>query len=138
DSRVRKSVQPFGLDDLERLVDEGGRVDRDLRAHVPGGMRPRLFGRERRQRLFRAAAERSPTGGEHETRYGLDSFPRQALPDGRMLAVDRAKAVERVAAYRLELARDERPPGDERLLVGERNGLPCAKGRQDRGQRGHA
>ena len=30
--------QPAGLDDLQGLVHQRGRVDRDLRAHVPGGM----------------------------------------------------------------------------------------------------
>ena len=36
---VRQAVQPFGLDRLERLVDERGRVDRDLGAHLPGRVR---------------------------------------------------------------------------------------------------
>ena len=30
--------QPAGLDDLQRLVHQGGRIDGDFRPHVPGGM----------------------------------------------------------------------------------------------------
>ncbi len=49
-----------------------------------------------------AAAKRSPAGGEHQARHARHLLAGQALPDGRVLAVDRAKAVERVAAELLE------------------------------------
>ena len=139
DLRVRKSIQPFGLDDLERLVDQRGRVDRDLRPHPPGGVRERLARRStavERRRV--AAAERSPAGGQHQTRHEPDPFPDQALPDGRVLAVDRSQQIERIAAKLVEQRRDEVAAGDEGLLVGERHATAGAQCRQDGRQRRHA
>ena len=42
-----KPIQPSSLHDLECLVHQGRRVDRDLRAHPPGRMRERLLGGDR-------------------------------------------------------------------------------------------
>ena len=110
DLRVRQPIQPFGLDDLERLVDERRRVDGDLRPHAPGRVRQRLVGRHAGQGCRVAAAKRSPAGGEHQARHARHLLAGQALPDGRVLAVDRTKPVERVAAELLEQAATRCPP----------------------------
>ena len=138
DLRVRKSIQPFGLDDLERLVDQGRRVDRDLRPHPPGRMGERLVDGHQVERSGIATAERSAAGGQDETRNRAGGFPDQALPDRRVLAVDRAEPLERVAAQLVEQRRYQVTSGDERLLVGERHAPPRAQRPEHGGQRGHA
>ena len=46
DPLVGKTEQEVRLDQLEPLVGERGRVDRDLRPHLPGRVRERLLGRD--------------------------------------------------------------------------------------------
>ena len=129
DSRVRESVQPFGLDDLERLVDEGRRVDGDLRDPsarwgAPGPPRAtpmpasRVSGRGTGPPLAvstrRATSRFVPPGGTAR------------WPSARF---DRAQVVERVATEGVELPRHEVAAGDERLLVRERHRLAGAQRR---------
>ena len=45
-----------------------------------------------------ASAKRSAAGGEDQTLDVVDPFPDQALPDRRVLAVDRPEDVERIAS----------------------------------------
>ena len=44
-----------------------------------------------------AIAERTTRRGEHQTPHVVDPFPQQALPDGRVLAVDRPQPIQRIA-----------------------------------------
>ena len=88
--------------------------------------------RHRVERCGVATEERSAAGGQHETRNRAGAFPDQALPDRRVLAVDRAKPLERVAAQLVEQRRDQVTAGDERLLVGERHAPPRAQRRRAR------
>jgi hypothetical protein len=53
----REIEQPARLDDLQALVHEGGRVDRDLGAHLPGRVPQRVLHRHRRELLLRQLAE---------------------------------------------------------------------------------
>ena len=50
--------QPPRLNDFESLVHQRGRVDRDLRAHVPGRMLQRLGGRHLIEHLDVVVAKR--------------------------------------------------------------------------------
>ena len=57
-------------------------------------MGQRFGGRDGRQVGGVPVPERPTAGGEDETRDVLHSFPAQALPDGRMLAVDGSEPVQ--------------------------------------------
>ena len=59
DPVVRQAEEEVRLDQLEPLVRERRRVDRDLRAHAPGRVRERLLGRHVLELVARAAAERA-------------------------------------------------------------------------------
>src|SRR5215210_290441 len=106
----------MGLDQLEALVRERRRVDRDLRAHRPRRVRQGLLRRDVYELVPRAAAEGAARAGQHER---VDLLPRttfEALERGRMLAVDREQqASPTLSRLERELAR-----GDEALLVRER------------------
>jgi hypothetical protein len=98
DALERRAEEPVRLDHLEALVHHRGRVDRDLAAHHPVGMRARLLGRHAREALERRGAERPARGGEQDAAHAraleLARAPageaaRQRLEDRRVLAVDR-------------------------------------------------
>ena len=82
-------------------------------------------------------AKRTTGRCEHQTSHILDAFPEQALPDGRVLAVDGTQAVERIATGRVQGRRDQVPASDQRLLVGEGHAATRCNGCQDGRQRGH-
>src|SRR5207248_2232268 len=63
---IVNAEQLVGLDDLETLVHESGRVDGVLRPHVPGRVGQRLLDGDVGQVLDSPAAERPPAGGEHD------------------------------------------------------------------------
>ena len=95
DGVVVDIVQPVCFDDLQALVREGGRVDRDLGAHRPRRMAQCLLRRHARERLRRGVEERAARGGEHQAGDRGAGLPDQALPDRRVLGVDRAQPRER-------------------------------------------
>ncbi len=64
----RQAEQPVRLDDLEPLVHQRRRVDRDLPPHPPGRMLQRLVRRHVLERLDRLAAERTAGRGQDEPR----------------------------------------------------------------------
>ena len=67
DPLVGHAEQQVGLDQLEALVDQGRRVDRDHRPHVPGRVRHRCSAhRDVGQVRAPPAAERAARGGQHQ------------------------------------------------------------------------
>ena len=116
-------VQPVCLDHLQALVREGRRVDRDLRAHRPRRVAQGLLGRDRGERLRRRVEERAARRGEDQPRDRRPRLADQALPDRRVLRVDRAQPGER----RRRAGRTGRPRGALRR--------PGARPRASRGGR---
>ena len=120
--------QQVRLDDLEALVDQGRRVGRDQRAHVPGRVRQRLLGRHVASSVAAPAAERPSAGGEHQPLDLAAAPAAQALGQRRVLGVDGHDLPRRRGP------RHERAPDDQRLLVRQREDAAGAQGRQRRRQ----
>ena len=112
----RDVEEPVGLDQLEALVRERRRVDRDLRPHAPGRVRERLLRRDALELGPRAAAERAPRGRQDEPDDAVRRSTREALVERRVLAVDRDDR----SAPPLPRAHRQLARGDEALLVRER------------------
>ena len=74
DPLVRQAEEEVRFDDLEALVRERRRVDRDLRAHAPGRVSERIVGCYVLELRSVAAAERAARGGEHD---GVDRLRRR-------------------------------------------------------------
>src|SRR5579859_2737032 len=110
----RHAEQQVRLDQLQALVDQGGAVHRDDRAHLPGGMGERLLRGHIGQLGPAAAAERPAAGGQHQAPYFLGPAAAQALRDRRVLGVDRDDLP------RLGPLGHQRPADDQRLLVRQR------------------
>ena len=66
DPLVRRAEEVMGLDQLEALVHQRGRVDRDLAPHRPRGVLEGLLDAHALEVGAAAAAERAAAGGEHE------------------------------------------------------------------------
>jgi hypothetical protein len=133
DPLVRHAEQEVGLDHLEPLVHQRGGVDRDLGAHRPGGMGERLLGRDGGQVGGGEAAKRAARGGDHQRLDGLRRGVAEALPERRMLAVDRHDR----AVRSLRRGRHQRPAGDQALLVRQGQvgaGLERRQGRSEPGR----
>src|SRR5690242_17317539 len=113
DPAVRHAEEEVGLDHFQPLVRQRGRVDRDLRAHVPGRMSERIGRRHIRQLVTRAAAEWAAARGEDDR---LRLAGERALEERGVLAVDR----DQRPSPALPRAERELPGGDETLLVRER------------------
>ena len=138
DAVVGHVEQVVRLDDLEALVHERGRIDRDLRPHVPRGMGERLRGRDFAQLVARAPAER-PARSRHPQPLDLAMlFPDQALVNRPVFRIDRhegtGRPVRRSQTRRTPAfvdggcqRHDELAAHDERLLVRERKHLARAK-----------
>ena len=127
---IRGAEQVVGLDQLEALVHERGRVDGDLAAHRPGGMGERLLDGDRLQLGGLAAAERSPRRGEDQLEHGAGPLGGQQLVQRRVLGVDRDdRGPGGLGELRYQLAAD-----DQRLLVGQRQVDPLAQRRHRRHQ----
>src|SRR5207249_8560906 len=116
DLLVRNAEQEVSLDQLEALVRKRRRVDRDLRAHVPGRVRQSGAGCYVLQLVTRAAAKRSTRRGEHERVDLVDRTALKALERTRMFAVD---GNEPAASSPLR-GQGKLSCGDEALLVRER------------------
>jgi hypothetical protein len=124
----RHPEQVHRLDHLEALVHQGGRVDRDLAAHVPGRVSERLLPRDVLEVGGGAAAERPPAGGEHEAVDGAGAaLGVHELEEGGVLGVDG----DHLRAGGLGQRHHELAAHYERLLVGEGEVDPLA-------ERGHA
>ena len=83
-------VQPVRLDDLQALVGEGRRIDGDLGAHRPGRVLEGLLGCDGGHLVGGCVKERAAGRREHERRDARHGFADEALPDGRVLRIDRA------------------------------------------------
>ena len=85
--------QPTGFDHFEALVEERGRVDGDLRAHVPSRVAKRLLGSDLGKIGCGKFAKRAAGCGEYES--GDFRIARvltiEALKNRVVLAVDRKK-----------------------------------------------
>ena len=114
------------LDDLEPLVHERRRVGGDDEPHVPGRMRERLLGRDIRQLIAGAPAERTAGCREHQPAHLAVLARAQRLRDRRVLGVD-GDDLPGPRRRCHQLAAD-----DERLLVGEREGGSGLEHRQGR------
>ena len=136
DRVVAEAEQKVGLDQLESLVRQRGRVDRDLRAHVPGRVRERLVGRHVAELVTGAAAERAAGGGQHERVNRFGRAPLEALVGGRMLAVHgQQTAAAAPPSLRRQLSRRH-----QALLVREREvdtSLERPEGRRQPGETDH-
>ena len=85
----REAEQPAALDDLQRLVHHRGRVDRNFRAHGPGGVRQGVVDRDLPQLVAGQVAERSAAGGQDDAGDFLAAAGLQGLKNRAVLAVDR-------------------------------------------------
>src|SRR5579863_10335099 len=111
--------KPAGFDDLQALVEHGGRIDGDAATHVPGGVLEGLLGRDGCELIERELAERAARGGEPD---GLDfvvGAGAQALVDGVVLAVNGQDRDAEAAGS----GGEDFAGGDHALLVGEADGL---------------
>ena len=81
DLLVREPEQEVRLDQLEPLVRERGRIDRDLRPHAPRRVRKRVGAGHVRELLARSAAKRAARGREDDRVDGIEVAPLQALED---------------------------------------------------------
>ena len=116
---VGQVVEPPRLDDLVALVRERGRVDGDLRAHLPRRVAQRLVRRHLRELRDRPLTERPAGRREEHALHVRAALAGQALPEAAVLRVDRPQHLPRAADQR----RDEMAAGHEHLFVGERDAL---------------
>src|SRR5260370_18102640 len=85
----RQIEQPVRFDNLEPLVHEGGRIDRDLRAHPPRRMIERILDRDRAETFSRPLAERTARGGQDDALERRARLSLKALEDAFLLPLYR-------------------------------------------------
>mmetsp|Transcript_1180 Transcript_1180/g.4669 ORF Transcript_1180/g.4669 Transcript_1180/m.4669 type:complete len:477 (-) Transcript_1180:87-1517(-) len=134
---VRSAVQVVRLDHLQRLVHEGRRVARDLRAHVPVRVRRGLLLQKRgvllgtaEHLLVRDVAERAAGGGEDDSAKRVLGQALDALENSGVLRV-RGEDLHSVLHGE---GHDGGPARDERLFVGEADVLARLDGGDGGGQ----
>ena len=116
-------VQPVRLDDLQALVRERRRVDRDLRAHRPGRVAEGLL-RVTVDEVRRAVEERAARCRQDQRRDPRHRLADEALPDRRVLRVDRAEPGER-ARERIARGRRRALRRHARARAASRDGRPA-------------
>ncbi len=115
DDPVHRHVEEqVRLDDLEALVHQRGRVDRDDRSHRPGRVRQRLRQGDLAQLVTGPAAEGPSAGCEDQPPDLLGPSPLQSLCQGRVLGVHRHDLSGCGGSLH------QRPADDQRLLVRQR------------------
>jgi hypothetical protein len=132
DTVVVEAEEEVRLDELEPLVRKRCRVDRDLRAHAPRGVRQRSLDGHAFEVGAREPAKRPAGRRQDERRDRLRVAALEALEGGRVLAVDRQQQPSSPLPGReRELSRR-----DEALLVGERQRDPALERPERRRQPG--
>ena len=116
DPVVREAEEEVRLDQLEPLVGERRRVDRDLRAHAPRRMGQRVLDRDLLEVVPAAAAERPARGGQHERVDRARRAALESLEERGVLGVDG----QQQASSPLPRRERELAGCDEALLVRER------------------
>ena len=129
DPLVGQPEEVVGLDDLEALVHEGRRVDRDAAAHPPGGMVEGLLGGDRLELLGRPSAEGAAGGGEDAGHHRSRGTPSRSWNIAEC-SESTGDAGARAGAGRV----DQLPAHDQALLVGERHRQAPLERGQGRGR----
>ena len=89
DLLFRQGEEPPGFDDLQGLVHHGGRVDRDLGTHPPGGMLEGLLRGDLGQLFHRPVEKRSSAGREDQSLHLLRATALEDLKQPAVFAIDR-------------------------------------------------
>ena len=131
----RQTEEPYGLDELQTLVHQGGRVDGDFCTHIPVGVLEGVCTGLAAQ-LLGGHAEEGAAGGREQNfgQAGSALFILQALEDGGVLAVHR-KQLHAVLFHSL---RDQMTAGDKALLVGQCQVVAALDGAQAGTKAGNA
>ena len=95
DRVVGDIVQPVRLDDLQALVGEGGRVDRDLGPHRPGRVAQGIGRGDRREASAGVSRNGPPDAVSTSRATARHRFADEALPDRGVLRIDGAEPAER-------------------------------------------
>ncbi len=115
---LRRHVEePSRLDQLEPLVHERRRVDRDLGPHRPVRVPQGFFDGSRRDALGRPGAKRSTGSREQDAREILPALAGERLEDGAVLAVH----WQQRHAAGAHFAEHQGARHDEHFLVGQRD-----------------
>ena len=117
------------LDQLEALVDQRRGVDRDHRAHVPGRVGERLLGAVT---SASSSAARPRNGPPLAVSTSRATSPR--APPRRHWASAECSESTGTSCPGAAAARDQVAAGDQRLLVGQRDGAPGPQRREGRAQ----
>ncbi|MDQ0765482.1 hypothetical protein QF027_008117 [Streptomyces canus] len=119
-------VEEVRLDDLQALVHEGRAVDRDHRAHGPGGVGERVLAGDVGDLFARPAAEGAAGGGDDQLADVGAGAGGECLEEGGVLGVNR----DDLAGLGQRL--DQGAADDQRLLVGEGEGAAGFEGGEGR------
>ena len=120
----------MGLDQLEPLVHQGRRIDGNLRAHRPFGMRERLGARRPGDAFGAPLPKRTAGGGDrHADDFG-DIAPAERLKDRIVLGIE-GEQMRAMPGRRLH---DDRSGADQRFLVRQRDDPAFLDRREGRGQ----
>ena len=90
-----QAEQPAGLDHLQRLVHQRGRIDGDLRPHAPGRVPQRLVDGDVGELGPAAAAEGPAAAGQDDALDGVRRAALDRLEDGAVFAIDRQQPARR-------------------------------------------
>ena len=99
----RDVEQPARLDHLQAFVEERGRIDRDLPAHVPGGMLQRLLDGDLGELRFGSALR------ETVRRDAVRMMPHEAAPARAVQALENGVVLAVHGQHAHALARARRP-----------------------------
>ena len=131
----RQAKEPYGLDEFQTLVHQGGGVDGDLRAHIPVGVFKGVCTGLAAQ-LLGGHTEEGTAGGSEQNlgQTGGALLILQALEDGRVFAVHG----QQLHAVLFHSLRDQMSAGDKALLVGQRQVVAALDGAQAGTKAGNA
>ena len=126
----RQVEQPARFDDLQPLVHQRGRVDRDLVAHLPRRMLQGIGDPDTGEVVGRPVQKRPARRGQDDPLDVCAPVTVQGLEHRVVFAIDRQKPHSAAGS----LARHQFARHDQRFLVGERHILARANRGQRRGQ----